>query len=419
MISLQGLVADWLLRRAEVAGADKRRPYMVDYRRVERVKLPLLTLAHSRFKPGREFDSFCKAQAAWLHDYAVFMAIKESRGGKPWWTWPEALRFRRAEALRRVERRLASDIQRHKFLQVVFFRQWRTLKAHAHARGVRLVGDMPIYVAHDSADVWAYPENFLLDRRRKPLRVAGVPPDFFSRTGQLWGNPVYDWNYLRKTKFAWWEQRLRANLALYDIVRFDHFRAFAGYWGVPYGHRTAIDGRWYKAPGAELFGHWRRVFGTLDMIVEDLGMITPDVRKLRDDFHLPGMKILHYAFGGGADSEYLPHNYARNFVVYTGTHDNDTTRGWYASAPENVKRHARAYVGDGVKESAWPLIRLAWQSVAGTAIVPMQDLLDLGTKARMNVPGTTVGNWRWRMGGGELTAGLAARLKGLTVACGR
>ncbi|MCE9615644.1 MAG: 4-alpha-glucanotransferase [Lentisphaerae bacterium] len=423
LISLERLERDGWLEAG--AAPSWQRGKRVHYRHVMALKPRLLALAHARFAATANaaaragFDAFCAAQHTWLPDYALFMAIKEEQGGRPWWRWPAPLRYRRPAALRQAGARVAGAIEREKFLQYVFFMQWGDLRQHAHARGVQVVGDMPIYVAHDSADVWAYPDVFLLDRRRLPRRVAGVPPDYFSRTGQLWGNPVYNWAYLRRTAFAWWVQRLRANLALYDVVRFDHFRGLAAYWGVPYGHRTAVKGRWYLAPGAALLRCLQKELGTLPMIVEDLGMITPDVRRMREAFNLPGMKILHYAFGGGADSEFLPHNYPRHCVVYTGTHDNDTTRSWYRQAPAPVKRHVRLYVGEDAARSAWPFIRLAWQSVADTALVPMQDLLDLDGRSRMNVPGTSAGNWEWRMRGGEFTPALARRLRQLTEAYGR
>lgn len=397
----------------------------VDYRQVERVKWPLLRQATTRFLSHADgaardaFARFCTGQAGWLDDYALFMAIKDAREGQPWWRWPKPLRFREPRALEAARGRLAAGIAHHQVLQHLFARQWGAVRAHARARGVRLVGDMPIYVAHDSADVWACPRVFLLDRQRRPLRVAGVPPDYFSRTGQLWGNPVYDWRHLRRTDFAWWVQRVQANLALYDVIRFDHFRALAAYWGVPFGHRTAQRGRWYPAAGHALLSRLHKTFDGLEMIVEDLGMITPDVHALRDAFALPGMKILHYAFGGGGGSDYLPHHYPRNSVVYTGTHDNDTTMGWFRGAPAPVRRHACDYVGDALKQSAWPLVRAAWASVADIAIVPMQDLLDLGSRARMNVPGTTAGNWQWRMRPGDASPALAANLLRLTDACGR
>lgn len=425
LISVEGLARDGWLRRADLAGGRSRRATRVDFAAAEARKVPLLIAAHDAFRrrarPAQreEFARFCAEEAWWLDDFAEFMALKQAHGNRPWWRWPDGERFRRREAMARARDRLSVEVSRQQFLQFMFFTQWGRVKDHAHANGVRIVGDVPIYVAHDSADVWAYPDVFLLDRRRQPRRVAGVPPDFFSRTGQLWGNPVYNWPHLERTGFGWWERRIRASLSLYDIVRMDHFRGLCAYWGVPFGKRTAMHGRWYRAPGRALLTHLKRAIGDIPMIGEDLGMITPDVRALRDEFGLPGMKILHYAFGGGADNEFLPHNYGRHFVVYTGTHDNATTASWFRTSPAHVRKHARAYLGDEVDRSVWPFIRLAWQSMADTAIVPMQDLLELGDDGRMNVPGTTINNWQWRMRPGAASRPLAARLLALTRACGR
>ncbi len=431
LISLEGLRREGWLERAEVAaaaaaplarGAWGRR---IDYRAVERLKGPLWHRAAARFLAANagpsaaDYTRFCEAEAGWLDDYALFMAIKDAQGLRPWWRWPRGLRLRQPAALQRARRDLADAIEHQRVGQFWFARQWARVRAAATARGIRLVGDMPIYVARDSVDVWAEPEGFLLDARRRPVRVAGVPPDYFSRNGQLWGNPVYDWDFLRRTRFAWWERRLRANYAQYDIVRFDHFRALAAYWGVPFGHRTARRGRWYPAPGRALLGRMQRVFGHLNMIVEDLGHITPDVHRLREAFDLPGMKILHYAFGGDGTNTYLPHHYAANMAVYTGTHDNDTTRGWFRTASAEVRAQARALAGPDLGTSAWPLVRLAWGSPARIALAPMQDLLDLDSRARMNVPGTTDGNWQWRLAPGALTPALATRLRTLTEICGR
>jgi 4-alpha-glucanotransferase len=422
LISLETLVRDRLLTRAEV-GAPAAPAALVDFRGVEARKPDLLDVAFTRFLirgVSAAFTRFCAMEAGWLDDYALFMAIKESRNGQPWWQWPETLRLRQPEALEAARRRLEPRVAAHQFRQFLFFEQWRALRAHANAAGVRLVGDVPIYVAHDSADVWAYPEWFMLDARRRPVRVSGVPPDFFSRDGQLWGNPVYDWGRMKRDGFTWWRRRWRASLELFDVARFDHFRALAGYWGVPYGKRTARDGAWYRAPGGELLASLKRDVGDLRMIVEDLGMITPDVLALRDRYGLPGMKILHYAFGENGDSGYIPHNFPENCVVYTGTHDNETTTGWWRQQPAHVKRHARLCVGPDVDQSVWSFIRYAWASVARTAIVPMQDVLELGPETRMNVPGTVGGrNWQWRMRPRAASPRLAARLAALTHACWR
>jgi len=420
LVSLEDLAAQGLLpKRKRLAGSDR-----VDYRRVDRTKRKALTQAFQAFQRDasaadrRRIGAFRARHAAWLEDYALYMAMKEHFSLRPWWQWPSRARFR--ESLNGYASRLGDAVEEHVFIQYEFFSQWRRLKGYANAAGVRIIGDIPIYVASDSADVWAKPECFLLDERRRPVRVAGVPPDAFSRTGQLWGNPVYDWEHMQKTNFAWWRARVDESLALYDVLRIDHFRAFESFWAVPHGKRTAMDGEWYPAPGHALLSALQGHLGKLPFIVEDLGDITPAVLALRDAFHLPGMKILQYAFEGGEDNPYLPRNYPANCVVYTGNHDNDTMAGWFKRAPARAKRMAREVMGSHADaRTVWPFIRMAWESRAAGALVPMQDLLGFGNEARMNRPGTTRGNWRWRMRQGEASARLAARLRRLTEATGR
>jgi 4-alpha-glucanotransferase len=302
----------------------------------------------------------------------------------------------------------------HRFRQFLFYRQWRALKEYARQQNVRLIGDVPIFVADDSADVWTNPELFLLDKRRLPAVVAGVPPDYFSNTGQLWGNPLYNWDAHKSSGYAWWMARLRAALGQVDRVRLDHFRGFEAYWEVPAGQPTAEKGRWVKAPGADFLNVLRLHLGDLPLIAEDLGVITPEVRQLRKQFDLPGMRILQFAFGGAFERRFLPHRHVRNSVVYTGTHDNDTTRGWYESLTADELRFLRRYAPNAESDISWELIRLAWMSVADSAITPLQDVLSLGSEARMNWPGRPSGNWRWRFRADMLTEGLLDRLAELT-----
>jgi 4-alpha-glucanotransferase len=396
----------------------------IDYGRVIDFKNKLLARAWENFQEGtapalREpFEQFKHDQAAWLDDYALFMAIKETHGGGSWLEWPADLRLRKADKLTEARRELAGKVGLQQFRQFLFFRQWENVRRYAHRRAVRIIGDIPIFVSSDSADVWANPELFCLDGEGRPSMVAGVPPDYFSATGQLWGNPLYDWEALAKTGYAWWIARLRSTLHLVDIIRLDHFRGFEAYWEIPAGMPTAEIGRWVKGPGAHLLETLKQALHGLPLIAEDLGVVTPEVEKLRDDFGLPGMRILQFAFDKPANP-FLPHNYVANTVVYTGTHDNDTTRGWYATAPEQERDYLRRYLARDGSDVAWDLIRAAWSSVADYAIVPLQDVLDLGTEARMNLPGRPDGNWRWRFTSDHLRRGGLDRLADLTAVYGR
>lgn len=392
----------------------------VDYGAVIRWKLGLLDRAAIQFEhnppPGLrvEYDNFCAAQSDWLDDFALFMALKEENGGSSWDLWPVPLRRRDAAALSDARRRLRVAITRHKFRQFMFFRQWQRLREHAHSLGIQIIGDVPIFVAYDSADVWTHPKLFYLDAEGKPSVVAGVPPDYFSPTGQLWGNPLYRWEAHRADGYAWWIARLRAALKTVDIIRLDHFRGFAGYWEVPAGMPTAEIGRWVPGPGADLFAALRRSLGDLPIIAEDLGEITPDVIALRDQFDLPGMKILQFAFSG-PENPFLPHHYPRNCVAYTGTHDNDTAIGWYETAPQVERDFADAYLGrcnpGSARGFAVDLARAVWASNAVFALAPMQDLLELDTTGRMNYPGRESGNWGWRMSEDALTDALQQKIK--------
>lgn len=419
------LVKDGLLRQADVTGQHFPND-RVDFGSVIKFKVRLLTQAWENFKAGdapalrQWFDEFCAAHARWLDDFALFMALKDEHGGGAWTEWEADLIRREPAALESARTQLADPIQQHKFRQFLFFQQWEALKEYANARNLKFIGDAPIFVSSDSSDVWAHPELFLLDEDRRPTLVAGVPPDYFSKTGQLWGNPLYNWKALKQTGYAWWVDRLRSTLELVDLIRLDHFRGFEAYWEIPAGMPTAEVGRWVKGPSADLFEVVKAELGSLPIIAEDLGVITPEVHTLRDQFNLPGMKILQFAFGGATEDRFLPHNYDDpNCVVYTGTHDNDTTRGWYQNAAEGERDLFRRYVGRDGREVSWDLIRLAWASVADTAVAPLQDVLDLGAEARMNLPGRPSGNWTWRFRSGQLSEPLLDRLAELTLLYGR
>jgi 4-alpha-glucanotransferase len=365
------------------------------------------------------YHQFLKENSAWLPDFAVFMALKEHFGQKPWYLWDKPLKMKDDHAVMNYFGTLNGKIEFQKFMQFIFFRQWKTVKEYAHKNGILIVGDIPLYVAHDSVDAWSHPEIFQFDKEKDPVAVGGVPPDYFSETGQLWGNPLFNWDVLKKQKYHWWIDRIKANLLLFDIIRIDHFRGFAGYWSVPYGEKTAINGKWIPGPGKELFEFIRKELGEIPIIAEDLGVMTDDVEDLRDSFSLPGMKILQFAFDSSEANDYLPHNYPKNCVVYTGTHDNDTIAGWISNAKEEDRQYLVDYLDSDGKDLCWDLIRLALASVAYIAVVPLQDLLGLGSEARMNLPGTTINNWMWRAKSSDFTDQLAARLSRLTELYGR
>lgn len=418
LISTDHLVEDELLDAARLADAPPFPAVAVDYDAVAPFKEELLRQAYARFRPVAEFAAFRERQAHWLDDYALFMALKERHGGASWNEWEPEFAGRAPDALARAREELAREVEYHQFVQHRFFRDYGRVQGEARTRGIRLIGDMPIFVAFDSADVWAHPELFFLDAANAPTVVAGVPPDYFSATGQLWGNPLYRWEAMARDGYAWWADRLRLALSFFDLVRIDHFRGFEAYWEVPAGETTAVKGRWIKGPGDRFFAAVRDRLGPLPVIAEDLGLITPEVEALRDRLALPGMKVLQFAFSDSAN-QYLPHNHTTNSVVYTGTHDNDTTRGWWMAAGSEERAFARRYLGRSGDEIAWDLIRLALGSVAALAVVPLQDLLDLSSAARMNTPGTEEGNWTWRYEAPALTTTLEARLRDLTSTYGR
>jgi 4-alpha-glucanotransferase len=424
LLSPEFLVRDGLLASSDLAGTQFP-PGRIDFGPIIELKIRLTQRVWANFKSGwaaglrGAFDEFKVRQASWLDDYALFRALKDSHGGASWLEWDHALIVREPAALEKARAQVTDQVGMYQFGQFLFFRQWRELKKYANDRGIRLIGDVPIFVSSDSDDVWANPGLFLLDEHRRPRFVAGVPPDYFSQTGQLWGNPLYDWEALKKTDYAWWVARLRATLEQVDVVRLDHFRGFESYWEIPAGKPTAEVGRWVKGPGDDLFHALRRHLGSLPLIAEDLGIITDAVGELRDRLALPGMRILQFAFGGAVEDRFLPHNYERNTAVYTGTHDNDTTRGWYALLGEKEKDFTRRYLGRDGSTISWDLIRLAWASIADYAVAPLQDVLDLGTEARMNLPGRAAGNWGWRFEAEMLTDDVLDRLRGLTEVYGR
>jgi len=398
-----------------------------DYARAIPYKERLLTLAYEKCLTSAmmrdRFVHFCEDHASWLDTYALFVAVKKRMGGRLWSEWPWELKDRAGDEMERIGTECAADIEKEKFGQFLFFSQWYALKEYCNARGVQLMGDMPIYVSYDSADVWANAHIFKLDGQKQPLTLSGVPPDYFSATGQLWGNPVYNWEALRATGYAWWISRLRHILSLHDVVRIDHFRGLVAFWEVPAHERNAVNGQWVRVPFDDFFHTLFKRFFSLPIVAEDLGLITPDVREVIKRFGFPGMKVLLFAFGEENPMHiYLPHTYERNFVVYTGTHDNNTARGWFdgEARPEDRERLFR-YIGRRVhpEEVHWELVRLAMMSIADIAIVPMQDVLGLGQEAQMNRPSVARGNWEWRLLPSQLTEDIGLRLRLLTETYGR
>lgn len=424
-----GLLADDDLRDRPDFPSDH-----VDFRAVIPHKMELLRRAFDRFRDGSpahirsDFDQFRTENAYWLGDYALFMALKNAFHDVSWTEWPDELAGRDESALAGARLKHSEAVERHEFFQFLFFRQWSRLRAYCNERDVRLFGDLPIYVAHDSADVWAHRGLFYLDTLGRCTVVAGVPPDYFSETGQRWGNPIYRWDVMHENGFRWWTRRFENIFSLVDLVRLDHFRAFAGYWEIPASEDTAIHGRWVEGPGASLFRAIQEALGALPLVAENLGMITPDVTELMDAFGFPGMAVLQFAFGDEADHAFLPHNHERNLVAYTGTHDNDTIRGWWSSmerdgagAGMRATRFARSYLGLGENgdEIHWRCIRALMSSVANTVVSPMQDVLGLESDARMNVPGKGQGNWSWRFRHEQVTQAVREKLAVLTAVYGR
>jgi 4-alpha-glucanotransferase len=397
---------------------------LVDFPRVEAYKYGILGRAADNFLASgdtarrEEFQSFCES-TPWVHDYALFMAANTLHHGKSWRNWPEGIARRTVESLAEYSRNLDPAVGFQKYMQWQFSRQWDKIKTYANVNGIEIIGDIPIFVAYDSADVWVNPHLFHLDESGQPLVVAGVPPDYFSETGQLWGTPLYNWEVTAFHGFSWWVERMKSALSRHDRVRIDHFRGFESYWEVPATEKTAINGRWVKGPGDALFNALINTLGPLPVIAEDLGVITPDVEALRDRFGFPGMKILQFAFGSGPENSYLPHNYVREAVVYTGTHDNDTTAGWYAGLSAEEKKQVRDYLGSDGRDIVGDLVRASLASVANMVVIPLQDILKLDSSARMNVPGTSCGNWTWRFLADDIKEEHRTRLHDITEMYGR
>lgn len=425
LISPELLKEDGLLSDADLGNKPNFKEETVDYDLVKEYKETLFQKAYENFQnldsenaTMTEFDTFCE-ETPWLADYAMFMAIKKDKGGVHWIEWDKKYRKPTKSQKAVIARELEESIRFEMFLQWLFFRQWKALKTYANEQGILLIGDIPIFVSGDSADVWAEPRLFQLDKDGFPTVVAGVPPDYFSATGQLWGNPLYDWKYHKKTDFEWWMKRIEAQLTMSDIVRIDHFRGLESYWEIPADAETALEGKWVDGPKDAFFERIEEVFGTdLPIIAEDLGIITDDVRELRDRFNLPGMKILQFAFED-YDSVYLPYNQPYNCICYTGTHDNDTSTGWYEHASEEARDKVRRYMNTDASQISWDFIRTCFGSPAKIAIVPVQDLLCQGSEYRMNVPGVAEGNWAYRVKKGLLTEDIARRLYDITKLYGR
>lgn len=395
----------------------------VNYGAIYYYRFPVLRKAYDRFIKGdlKEFDKFVSENAHWIEDYALYMSVKGHFDNQSWTEWPdEAIRLRKPEALKEYKEKLADDVNFWKFVQFKFYEQWSSLRKYVNSLGIKILGDMPIYVAMDSADTWANPEIFWLDGERRPVCVAGCPPDYFSATGQLWGNPLYNWDYLKETGYKWWFSRIKSASKLFDITRIDHFRAFDSYYAIPYPAENAIGGKWMEGPGLDFFTKMKAELGDIAIVAEDLGTLTPSVYKLMDDVGYPGMKILEFAFGDGDKNPYLPHNYKTNCIVYTGTHDNDTVLGWEKTASDSELRYAYEYSRpQGIENLAWALIRVAYHSPADYAIIQMQDFLNLGSEARMNTPSTLGSNWTWRVNKNALTHELAAAIKTLVKSSNR
>lgn len=414
----------WLTKEACEASDYGDNESYIDYGRIYNSRFVLLKQAflNSDILSDEKFTEFCKANQHWLPDYALYMALKNQNDGKSWIEWEEEIRLRKPEAVECYKKELEEECNFYEFLQYEFHEQWTKVKEYAHKKGIQIVGDVPIYVAFDSADTWANPELFQLDEKNLPLGVAGCPPDAFSATGQLWGNPLYNWAYHKKTGYDWWLKRIAYCFDLYDIVRIDHFRGFDEYYSIPYGDETAVNGHWEKGPGMDLFNTVKEKLGELDIIAEDLGFLTESVFQLLKDSGYPGMKVLQFAFDPSEDSDYLTYKYQRNCVVYTGTHDNDTTAGWFEKLSDGDREVALRYMNSFYtpkEEQHWDLIALAMRSTADTCIIPVQDFLGLGSEARINMPSTLGDNWKWRMTKGAFSEELKEKIRRMTKLYGR
>lgn len=425
LISATALLDQGLLAKSDLADRPEFPLERVDYGPVIDWKMTLLRRSFKNFQSHpdpslqKAFESFKNTHKEWLAPFATFMAIKDQQGGVGWNNWPENFRKREPKTLNSFIKEHAEAIELQSFMQFIFHLQWGALRDYAHTKGIRIIGDIPIFVAYDSADVWAQKDLFYLDEEGLPEVVAGVPPDYFSETGQLWGNPLYKWDVHQADGYQWWLKRLQAVLNQVDIIRLDHFRGFEAYWEVPFGNETAEEGQWVKGPGEDFLRVMKEGLGELPIIAEDLGVITDPVIQMRVNFNLPGMKILQFAFASDPDDDFLPHNYPVNCVAYTGTHDNNTTRGWYEAAPEREKDYCRRYLARSGQDIAWSMIRVLWGSVAAWVLAPLQDFLSLGEWARMNLPGTASGNWGWRMRPDAISEDLIYRLRETNFLYGR
>ena len=426
LISPELLVRDGYLPHESISSLLSFPEDQVDFKAAISFKSNLLDRAFENFKSRINksgYEKFCAENSYWLDDFALFVALKEHFKGQNWGEWPPEIKNREPKALSAYSEKLRERIEKEKFWQHIFFSQWIETKDYTNKHDIKIVGDLPIYMSHQSSDVWAHQDLFKLDDQKRPAYLSGVPPDYFSKTGQLWGNPVYNWDRIKETGFDWWIKRVRHNLTLCDLLRIDHFRGLAGYWEVPAGQKTAINGKWVLAPGTEFFSTLTGFIPTLPIIAEDLGTITPDVKELMNKFGIPGMKVLLFAFGGDlAENPYLPHNHIKNCLIYTGTHDNNTIKGWYNNeATADEKENLARYLGctpspDNIN---WTLIRLAMMSVADLVLISMQDILGLDSEARLNIPSTTHGNWKWRLNEAQLTEAISCKLKDMTLTYGR
>ncbi len=425
LISLDHLVRENALAADALKDAPEFANHKVDFGEVIEFKHEVLHKSYIHFMQYAStaehaaFDEFCAKSTSWLDDYALFIALKDAHAGEAWNTWEDDIARRTPTSLSRARNKLANEIQKQKYYQYQFFKQWNNLKAYANGKGIKIVGDIPIFVAYDSADAWSHRELFHFDERGNPTVIAGVPPDYFSPTGQRWGNPLYRWDVMAQQGYAWWIERCRSTFQLFDYIRIDHFRGFEAYWEVPATEPTATNGTWVKGPGKALFNAIKRELGDLPIIAEDLGIITPEVKALRDGLGFPGMRVLQFAFVADTSSDFLPHNYAPNTVAYAGTHDNDTTIGWFEKLDPPVRQQVLDYTGSAGTEIQWDLIRLLQMSVADTIVITLQDLLGLNSEARMNFPGRAEGNWFWRFTWDMLTNDLKSRLKKMTTTYGR
>jgi len=420
LIDLDMLVEEGLLEKEEIVACNwGDDPNRVDFGLLYESRLKVLRKAYMRFGDTESLDAFCRSNDFWLPDFALFMAIKEQKNGMPWYQWDEPLKRRQPEAIWQARQALKEEMRFYCFVQYLFDRQWNDLRAYAHSKGISIIGDVPIYVPYDSADVWANPEWFKLDETLTPTDVAGCPPDYFNADGQLWGNPLYRWDLLKKDGYGWWLRRLQAAASRYDVIRIDHFRGFAGFYAIPFGAENARNGQWMTGPGLEFIEIVKKYLPDTPMIAEDLGFLTEDVHKLRDDSGYPGMKVLEFAFDADANNLYLPHTYCKKTVCYTGTHDNMPLKQWFAESPEGTVAFANRYMGNP-ENPVWGMIRLALSSVADLAIVQIQDYLELGEEGRMNFPGThSSSNWSWRTEAGFCTDALAEKIKNMTCTYGR